>query len=90
VRTGDLLEADLVADGLSRFFAHLEGNAPGGETGGNAARLEDDDLAAHKRKQCGRNASGFASTRRSLDDEVQRASERGENFRQDGVHRKGG
>jgi hypothetical protein len=45
---GDVLEADLVADGVAEPLAALGGDEAGGEPGGEAAGLEDEDLAIGK------------------------------------------
>jgi hypothetical protein len=68
-------EADLVADGFAGLLGPFKGDAPGGETSGDAARLEDDDFAFDNVEQGGRNAGGLAGAGSGFDDEVGRALE---------------
>ena len=63
-------EADLIADGEADLFAELGSDAARGETGGDAAGFEDDDLARDYREKCGWDASGFAGAGGGFEDEV--------------------
>ncbi len=72
VRTGDLVEADRVADRRSRPFPELVGHTDGGQSGGQPARLEHPDLPLPARvdvEETSRDAGGLARTRWRLDDD---------------------
>jgi hypothetical protein len=85
-RGRDVLEADLPADGLSRLLAALLGDAARGKPGGQAARLEDDDLTFDDVEQGGRDAGGLAGAGWRLQDD--RASTEGlDQVRQERVDR---
>ena len=70
---GDVLETDLVADFIAETTVALGGDARGEETGGEAARLQDDDLAVAEQAVVEKNLrdlGGFSGTGGSLDDEA--------------------
>ena len=88
-RAGDLVEADLVADGVADLLAEFGGDAARGEARGDAAWFEDEDFAADEGEQRGRDAGGLAGAGRGFEDEVGCTAERGENVGEDRIDRKG-
>ncbi len=70
---GDVFEADLVADFVAEPAVALGGDARGEETGGEAARLQDHDLAVAKQsviEEDLRDLGGFSGAGRRLEDEA--------------------
>ncbi len=66
-RARDFFEADLIAHGLADALAHLLRDPASRHARGDAPRFEHQHLAAHQRKQRGRNARGFSRAGRRLD-----------------------
>ena len=93
VRPRPVLEAHRVADGLAGGLAQLGGDALGGQARRQAARLDDDDLAAPAVQpgveQRARHARGLAGARRRLDHHRARRAERGDDLGQLAVDRQG-
>lgn len=76
---GDTLEANLIADGLANGLAKFGGNATGSQTGGDAARFENEDGTGQSSEQRGGNTRGFARTRGGFKDERGVLAERSNN-----------
>ena len=85
-RTGDLFEANLVADGFAGLFAHFESHAARGHAGGDAAGLEDENLAGQLEKGS-RDACGFACAGGGFKDEAGVVMEGFEDFGDKSVYR---
>ena len=62
-RSGDFLEANLVADSFAGPLAEPGGDVAGGEARGQAAGLEHEDLAIAGIEEGGRNTGGLAGAR---------------------------
>jgi hypothetical protein len=67
--SGDLLETDLIADGLAGALSALGGDEAGGQSGGEASRLEDEDVAGGEVQERGGNAGSLPCPRRRFEDE---------------------
>ena len=81
---GDVFEADLVTDFVTEAAIALGRDARGEETGGEAARLEDHDLAVAEQamiEQDLRDLGGFSGAGRSLEDEAGMGFELGDELR---------
>ena len=75
----DFFEANLVADFVAEPAAAFEGDAAGEQARGEAARLQDDDLAVAEQaaiEQDLRHLGGFSGTGRRLEDEARPGGER--------------
>lgn len=86
---GNLFEANLVADGGANGFPVLGGNEAGGETGGQAAGFEDQDIQAIQGQQGVGNAGGFTGAGRGFDHQILGGAEVLENIRNEGIDGQG-
>jgi hypothetical protein len=84
-RTDLLFKANLIANGLTRLFSELPGDAPGRHASGDTPRLKDEHIPLEKAEQRRRNARGLARSRGSLEDKVGSALQRGKNLRQNRI-----
>ncbi len=90
VTRGVALETDLPADFAPERPPLLVRDPPGGRPGGDAARLEDENLPTAgeaRRRESGRHARRLAGPRRRLQHGVAPRSERGEELAEDLVDR---
>ena len=88
VRSGDVLEADLVPDRLAQLLFALGGDTAGSGARRDAAGFEDQYLARDLLQQGGRNARRLPGARRRFDDDRRSLSERLADVRQRLVDRK--
>jgi hypothetical protein len=87
--TGYIFETHLIPDGVADFFAELPRHATRSQTGGNAARLKDQDMSGDRRQEGRRDTGGFARSRRCFEDQSRIPLERGKDLRDKGIHGKG-
>ena len=66
-RARHFFEANLIADGFAQLFPQFLRYAARGQSRGQPARLQHQDLAADHVEQSGRNARGFSGAGRRLD-----------------------
>jgi len=87
-RPGGFLEADLVPDGIADSLAPLVRDEAGGESRGEAAGLEHEDVAWGEVEKRGGDAGGFARAWRGFEDEGIRVAQVLEDIGDECVDRK--
>jgi hypothetical protein len=84
--SGDVFEADLIADGFAEALAQFGGDASGSHAGGESAGFEDEDFASGDGQEGGRDARGLSCSGRGFDDEVLLFSNGREDLREERVN----